>query len=132
MGYSRMGVSHDQDQPTVLVVEDETLTRLMLGAELEACGYRVIEAANADEALLILRGNPSVKLLFTDVNMPGTLDGLALAQLARAESPGVKLIIASGHMRLSEWAVDADATFSKPYDLVQLIATIDRLTSQEH
>ena len=87
----------------MLVVEDETLTRLMLGAELEACGYRVIEAANADEALLILRGNPSVKLLFTDVNMPGVLDGLALAQLARAEHPGVKVIIASGHMRLSEW-----------------------------
>ena len=55
-------VSHDQDQPTVLLVEDETLTRLMLSAELEARGYRVIEAANADEAVLILGGNPSVKL----------------------------------------------------------------------
>jgi CheY-like chemotaxis protein len=125
-----MGVSHDQDQPTVLVVEDETLTRLMLGAELEARGYGVIEAANADEALLILRGNPSVKLLFTDVNMPGVLDGLALAQLARAEHPGVKVIIASGHMQLSEWAVDADAMFPKPYDLVQLIARIGHLLNR--
>ena len=132
MGYSRMGVSHDQDQPTVLVVEDETLTRLMLGAELEACGYKVIEAANADEALLILRGNPSVKLLFTDVNMPGLRMAWPSHSWLVRRSPGVKLIIASGHMRLSEWAVDADATFSKPYDLVQLIATIDRLTSQEH
>jgi CheY-like chemotaxis protein len=102
----------------------------MLGAELEARGYGVIEAANADEALLILRGNPSVKLLFTDVNMPGVLDGLALAQLARAEHPGVKVIIASGHMQLSEWAVDADAMFPKPYDLVQLIARIGHLLNR--
>ncbi len=83
---------------TILLVEDEALTRLMLVTELERNGHSVIEAADADQALSILRNDDSIRLLFTDVNMPGTMDGLALAKLVRAERPAIRVIVASGYV----------------------------------
>ena len=109
---------------TILIVEDETLTRLMLTAELEAIGQVVIEAADADEALLILRTDKSIKLLFADIKMPGTIDGLELARIARAKHPGVKVIIGSAHAGLAGWAPEADGAFEKPYDIEQVVAKI--------
>ena len=112
---------------TVLLVEDETLTRLMLIAALEAHGHSVVEAADADEALRLLRTDSSIRLLFTDIKMPGTIDGLALTRLVRAEHPGVKVIIASAHVGLSEWAREADEAFPKPFELEQVVASVNRL-----
>jgi CheY-like chemotaxis protein len=112
---------------TILVVEDETLTRLMLVTELEGNGHSVIEAADADQALSILRNDASIGLLFTDINMPGTIDGLALAKLARAEHPGIRIIFASGHVGLPDWAREADAAFPKPFDLGRVVASINQL-----
>jgi CheY-like chemotaxis protein len=113
------------DSPvTILLVEDETLTRLMLIEELEGRGYTVIEAADADEALTILRADKSIRLLFTDMKMPGTISGLDLVRIARAEHPAVKVIIGSAHIGLSDWASEADAAFEKPYELKQVVAKI--------
>jgi two-component system, response regulator PdtaR len=112
---------------TILIVEDETLTRLMLIGELETRGHTVVEAADADEALLVLRTDQSIRLLFTDMKMPGTISGLELVRIARAEYPAVKVVIGSAHVGLSDWASEADAAFEKPYELKQVVAKIVEL-----
>ena len=73
---------------TVLLVEDEVLTRLMLADELRSQGLQVLEASNADEALTVLQSSLLVHLLFTDIRMPGEMDGVALAKFAHARFPG--------------------------------------------
>lgn len=90
--------------PLVLLVEDEVFVRLNQAEVLEDAGYRVVEATNADEALRLLeqRGD-EVTVLFTDVRMPGPMDGLALAALAHQRWPHLRLVVTSGH------AVYADA-----------------------
>ena len=80
---------------TVLLVEDEVLTRLMLADELRSQGLQVLEASNADEALTVLQSSLPVHLLFTDIRMPGEMDGVALAKFAHARFPGIKSIIGS-------------------------------------
>jgi CheY-like chemotaxis protein len=90
----------DKQQPssaigeTVLVVEDEVLLRLVIAEYLRDCGYKVIEAADADEAVLVLK-QPDlvVDVLFTDIEMPGAMDGFALAQWSRSNRPGLEVIL---------------------------------------
>ena len=113
--------------PTILLVEDETLTRVMLAEELQARGYTVIKAADADEALTLLSGDNSIDLLLTDVKMPRTLDGAELARTVGAAHPDMKVIVASGHIRLSDRARNDDAAFEKPYELEELFATVAEL-----
>ena len=114
---------------TVLLVEDEVLTRLMLADELRNQGLQVLEASNADEALTVLQSSLPVHLLFTDIRMPGEMDGVALAKLAHARFPQIKSIIGSSGRPES---IDdfADAFLAKPYDLRELIKQIRRLLSQ--
>ena len=114
---------------TVLLVEDEVLIRLMLADELRNRGLQVLEASNADEALTVLQSSLPVHLLFTDIRMPGEMDGVALAKLAHARFPQIKSIIGSSGRPES---IDdfADAFLAKPYDLRELIKQIRRLLSQ--
>ena len=88
--------------PTVLIVEDEALVRLSIADYLRGCGYRVIEANNADAAVSILKTETSVDVVFTDVQMPGSLDGFGLARWVRRERPGVRTIVTSGVMRAED------------------------------
>jgi two-component system, response regulator PdtaR len=101
---------------TILLVEDEVLVRIALADELRDMGLPVIEVSNADEALRVLQAAVPIGLVLTDVHMPGTLDGLGLAARLRADHPGVKVVVASGHLP-SEVAArhDLDAFFEKPY-----------------
>ena len=114
---------------TVLLVEDEVLTRLMLADELRSQGLQVLEASNADEALTVLQSSLPVHLLFTDIRMPGEMDGVALAKLAHARFPQIKSIIGSSGRPES---IDdfADAFLAKPYDLRELIKQVRRLLSE--
>ena len=80
----------------VLVVEDETLIRMMLVDELEDAGFEVIEAENADAAMASLNGHPEIGVVVTDVRMPGSVDGLGLATWMRENRPSVPIIITSG------------------------------------
>ena len=116
----------EQDQSTVLVVEDEVLIRLMIADALRAEGITVIEASNGDEAMQVLQSALPVQLLLTDIRMPSALDGLALAHAARVARPGLKLIVASSQVSRDEVAGLADAFFSKPY---HLNAIVDRVKS---
>ena len=80
---------------TFLLVEDEVLTRLMLADELRSQGLQVLEASNAHEALTVLQSALPVHLLFTDIRMPGEMDGVALAKFAHAHFPRIKSIVGS-------------------------------------
>jgi len=73
----------------ILLVEDEVLVRMLAADVLSEAGFTVLESTNAEEALTFLEARPDVQVLFTDVNMPGALDGLGLAQTVHERSPGV-------------------------------------------
>ena len=102
--------------PTVLLVEDEVLVRMMLADQLREAGCRVVEASDADEAFLLLRQNlirPGV--VISDIRMPGSMDGLGLARVIRSERANLKIILMSAHHTSLE-GPDYDAFFPKPYN----------------
>jgi CheY-like chemotaxis protein len=105
---------------TLLVVEDEVLIRFQIAAYLRECGYRVIEAANAGEALLVLKERElAVDMVLSDVEMPGEMDGFALARWLRKERPGLPIILAGSPARAADAAADlceAGPTLAKPYE----------------
>lgn len=118
------------EKPTVLLVEDEVLIRLMVAEELRSQGLQVLEASNADEALAILESSLPVDLLFTDVRMPGRMDGVALAKLAQARFPQLKVIIASSRQPEDPSRTLADAFIAKPYDLNKLVERVESLLAR--
>jgi two-component system, response regulator PdtaR len=122
---------HSTKQHTILVVEDEILIRLMTAEALREAGFGVVEAGTADEALAILKKNAPVDLVFADVRMPGTMDGIALAGLLRKTRPDLKIVFASGYA--PDWPSPnlADAFFGKPYDLVRAVKQIKTLLECE-
>jgi CheY-like chemotaxis protein len=101
------------------VVEDEVILRLWLARELEQNGFHVLEAGTGNAAVEILNGGSDVDLVFTDIRMPGTIDGAALMQWVRKERPELKVIISSA-IRID----GADATVVKPYSMTRVIETI--------
>ena len=107
-------ISH---RAVVLIVEDEPLVRMMVMDLFEDEGFEVLEAPDADAALLILEARSDIALLFTDVEMPGTLDGYALARWTRRNRPAVKTMIVSGRALPGSGDIPEGATFlGKPYD----------------
>jgi two-component system, response regulator PdtaR len=118
------------EKPTVLLVEDEVLIRLMVAEELRSQGLQVLEASNAEEALAILESSLPVDLLFTDVRMPGRMDGVALAKLAQARFPRLKVIIASSHQPEDPSRTLADAFIAKPYDLNKVVERVESLLAR--
>lgn len=113
---------------TVIVVEDETLVRLDIVMSLENEGFVVLEASNADEAIDILDAHSEIRLIFTDIDMPGSMDGLKLAAAVRDRWPPVKIIVASGHRQLSDELLPVEGRFfSKPYDHTHVIATMRKM-----
>jgi DNA-binding NtrC family response regulator len=109
----------------ILIVEDESLIRLCAGLDLEEAGFGVIDAADAEEALRIFRGHPEITTLFTDINMPGAFDGLALALKVFKLRPGVQIIITSGRAEPQQSEMPAGACFlPKPYTRGALSALI--------
>jgi CheY-like chemotaxis protein len=120
-----------QAKARILVVEDEVLLRALVAQELRAQGYTVVEAANADEAMAILGSSVRVGLVLTDVEIPGTLDGIALARLVRAAHPMVKVVIVSGLAMDAQTRTFADGCFAKPYDFPRLLGHIKVLLAKE-
>lgn len=101
---------------TVLVVEDEPLVRMDAVDIVEEAGFVAIEASNADEAIRILETNPDIRIIFTDIDMPGSMDGIKLAFAVRDRWPPVVIMIVSGHHRPLAADMPENARFfSKPY-----------------
>ncbi|WP_312366129.1 response regulator [Ensifer sp.] len=110
---------------TVLVVEDEVLVRMDIAMSLEDEGFTVFEASNADEAIEILNARSDIRLMFTDIDMPGSIDGLKLAEAVRDRWPPIKIIVTSGHRQLSDDRLPVEGRFfSKPYDHARVITTM--------
>ncbi|MBB3745734.1 CheY-like chemotaxis protein [Rhizobium sp. BK226] len=101
----------------VLVVEDSTIIRMGAVDLVLSAGYEALEARDADEAIRILESRNDVDLVFTDVQMPGTMDGIKLSHYIRDRWPPVRLIVASGEAILEESSLPTGSRFfSKPYD----------------
>lgn len=108
---------------TVLIVDDEPLIRMDAASLLEEAGFHVIEAGNADEAIDILNSTPEIWAIFTDVDMPGSMDGIRLAHAVRDRWPPVHIFVMSGHRIVEEADLPVGGRFfSKPYDSVAVVA----------
>jgi CheY-like chemotaxis protein len=104
-------------QSVVLVVEDEAIVRFMTVTSLEEAGFPVIEAANADEAVRILESRSDIRIVFTDIDMPGSMDGMKLAACIRDRWPPVDIILTSGHFAAQDVKIpERGLFFPKPYD----------------
>lgn len=107
-------------EPLVLVVEDEVLIRIAAADHLRGCGFRVAEAGNAAEAQDLIASGLKVDLVFSDITMPGKIDGIGLAQWLHENAPGVPVVLTSGVTSSLEAArqacVNVRAYAPKPYD----------------
>jgi two-component system, response regulator PdtaR len=116
--------------PVVLVVEDEAMILLDTVDMLENAGVTAIEAANARQALSILEDQSGVDLVFTDIDMPGDMNGLALAAEIQSRWPAIPVILTSGHMKPELHQLPPETSFfSKPYNQRELLAKISGLIS---
>jgi CheY-like chemotaxis protein len=123
-------MSASLSRPAVLVVEDEPLVRMYAVEILQDAGYDVIEAANAEQALAKLEARPDISVMFTDINMPGTMDGFALAREVHQRRPGIHLILTSGKMLADKNQVPGLCAFvSKPYTGEHLTGLMSTLLS---
>ncbi|MDO9489133.1 MAG: response regulator [Sphingomonadaceae bacterium] len=114
----------------VLVVEDELLVRMITVDVLVDAGFQVIEADSADAALPIIDARDDLRILVTDVRMPGSMDGLALARHVSARRDDVVILITSGHARPTREELPPRASFiGKPYRAETLLAEVRQLTA---
>jgi CheY-like chemotaxis protein len=120
-----MGQAKAPARQVVLVVEDEPLLRMMAMDLVEEAGFEAIEARDADEAIEILEARIDIHIVFTDVDMPGSMDGLKLAAAIRDRWPPIQIVITSGHFRFDDGEIPAQTVFfSKPYDVSEVTATL--------
>jgi CheY-like chemotaxis protein len=110
----------------ILVVEDDRLINLMATDELQRAGFDVISVYSADEAIEILESRNDIRFLFTDIDMPGSLNGLRLAALVRAKWPPISIIITSG-MNAPDSIPDQAIFMRKPYRTAQVLDAISTL-----
>lgn len=121
--------STETHAPIVLVVEDEFFLRYVTAEYLEDCGFAVLQAANADEAVSLLERNRNVGAVFSDIQMPGSMNGLALAHWITETLPGVKVLLTSGQVlptSAREWTL-----LAKPYDMADVERRLREMTAQD-
>lgn len=104
----------------MLIAEDEALIRFAVAGSLTDQGVQVYEAGTAEEAIEILASHPEIDLVFSDIRMPGQMDGIGLARWVHANRPGLAVVLTSGNVRRRDLSQDVCANglfFEKPYDL---------------
>jgi len=107
---------------TVLVVEDDAVLRASAAEVVADAGFTPVEAADADEAVAILESRSDIALVFTDIQMPGSMDGLGLARTVNDRWPAIKIILVSGRVELSEGEKPVNSRFfRKPFATKQMI-----------
>ena len=117
-------------RPIVLIVEDDFLTRMNTAHMIEEAGFDVVEAANADDAIQVLEARLDITVVFTDVQMPGSMDGLKLAAFIRGRWPPLKIVATSGYVNVPHPHLPEGARFlPKPYSPDQIVRTLRELTS---
>ena len=114
--------------PLVLVVEDEVLIRLQAVSLLKEAGFNTLQAGSADEAIALLEARKDIRVVFTDINLPGSMDGLRLAHAIRHRWPPIELVLTSGHIRVGEEEMPEGGIFlDKPYGGLELVQTVRSL-----
>ena len=122
-----MGRSTPQ-RPVVLLVEDELLLRMDAVEMIRSAGFEVVEAANADDAIEILEFRRDITVVFTDIQMPGSMDGLKLARAIRGRWPPIKIVATSGLVDVGEKDLPEGGRFlSKPYSPNELADLLHEL-----
>jgi two-component system, response regulator PdtaR len=118
---------------SILVVDDEVLVRLLISDELRDAGLRVVEAGTALEALAYVQADPDIQVVFSDVRMPGPIDGLELMRRVRSDFPHIRIVLASGHLLRREFDEDV-LLLPKPYSVLdavsRIIAMLDRPSAE--
>jgi CheY-like chemotaxis protein len=115
-GVSHMGLAKSK-RPVVLIVEDEFLLRVDAAEMVADAGFEVVEAADADEAIGILEARRDIAVVFTDIQMPGSMDGLKLARAVRGRWPPIKIVATSGRVGIAETELPEGGRFlPKPYN----------------
>jgi CheY-like chemotaxis protein len=109
---------------TVLVAEDEVLVRHDISEYMRSRGFNVVEANSAAEAIQVLKDSLEVSVVFTDVRMPGTADGIDLARYVKKHHPQIPVIITSGHIFSAELPKDLGRLIDKPYDRALVVQAI--------
>jgi CheY-like chemotaxis protein len=120
----------DAHQPVVLVVEDEVLIRSAVAEYLRISGNLVVEAANAAEAISVFAAGVAIDVVFSDIQMPGTMDGLSLARWVYHHHPGIRVVLTSGNADAARATEEAELFFPKPYRTAEVAIRI-RLLLEE-
>ena len=123
-----MVLDHSNVPAVVLVVEDEMLLRMRAVDMVEDAGFTPVEAVDADEAVAILESRSDIVLMLTDIQMPGTMDGLKLAHAVHERWPPIRIILVSGQLKLTTIDIPAGSEFfGKPLDAKQMIAEMQKM-----
>ena len=119
------------DRPCcVLVVEDDAILRLHVIDIVEGQGFRVYEAGDADEAIILLESNPDIRLVITDIDMPGSMDGLKRAYAVRDRWPPIKIVVVSDHMKPNRDLPSESSFFGKPLEAAKLVAELQHMITK--
>jgi two-component system, response regulator PdtaR len=113
-------------RPIVLVVEDNSLVRVVIANFLESAGFAVIQAVDGAAALVFLASGADFQLLFTDVQMPGPIDGVGVAMRVRAQHPGMPIVVTSGHGVPAHLPLDG-RFIAKPYDNRKVVTLLSEM-----
>jgi two-component system, response regulator PdtaR len=114
--------------PVILIVEDEFLLRMDSAEMIENAGFEVVQAGNADEAISVLQVRPAIHVVFTDIQMPVSMDGLKLARFVRVRWLPIKIVATSGLVQLAADDLPAGSVFlPKQYRGAQVVATLREL-----
>jgi CheY-like chemotaxis protein len=115
---------------TILVVEDEPLVSMALVDDLEAYGFIVLEASNAAAAVKLLESRDDIRVIITDVDMPGSMDGLMLAAAVADRWPPIRIIVVSGYRNVEITDIpDGSVFYSKPYKSDDIIGSMNEMLS---
>jgi DNA-binding NtrC family response regulator len=115
----------------ILIVEDEMMLRMLVVDMVEDAGYTAIEASDADEAVAILESRSDIALMCTDIQMPGSMDGVGLAQAVHVRWPWIKIIVVSGHLKPPSIDLPrCSRFFGKPLEAGQMIAQMRNMIGQ--
>lgn len=116
-------------KPILLIVEDDLIVRMLAVEIAEEAGFSALEATDADDAICVLQKCPDIRVVFTDIDMPGSMDGLELAVAIRHRWPPIQIVLTSGKMRPADDELPEHSHFvPKPYNFSRMIGLLRELS----
>src|SRR5271154_2888067 len=117
--------AEDDNRMVILVIEDEPLIRTLVSEYIAEAGFETLQAANADVAIEILESRDDIRAIFTDINMPGSMDGLKLARAVRDRWPPIKIVVVSGQVKFTQNDLpEGSRFFGKPFETDKMISEL--------